>query len=200
MDCDIATYVPFPHFWDWPDTYVFLELQMERKGNNIGDELQAKAGKKKLSPSNAEIANNTDQQKDRDNQSQSSDSDAPTFFSSVEEVEPYFSSVESHQDDWFQSDELPAKFQRLYKWIQTKLVGLLPPHQLRAFRVLFPHLANNIEIKDKSKKSYLPPSSAACFNAFKYDGNDEIFGLLTLSVAQQETVRWRWWSRVLRLR
>jgi hypothetical protein len=29
MDCDIATYVPFPHFWDWPDTYVFLELQMD---------------------------------------------------------------------------------------------------------------------------------------------------------------------------
>jgi hypothetical protein len=28
MDRDIATYVPFPHFWDWPDTYVFLELQM----------------------------------------------------------------------------------------------------------------------------------------------------------------------------
>jgi hypothetical protein len=25
---DIAPYVPFPHFWDWRDTYVFLELQM----------------------------------------------------------------------------------------------------------------------------------------------------------------------------
>jgi hypothetical protein len=25
---DIATFVTFPHFWDWRDTYVFLVLQM----------------------------------------------------------------------------------------------------------------------------------------------------------------------------
>jgi hypothetical protein len=104
----------------------------ERKGNNIGDNLQAKAGKKNSSPPNAEITNNTDQQKDEDNQSQLSDSDAPAFFSSVEEVGPYFSSVEHHQDDWFQSDDLPAKKKRLYESIQTKLVGLLPEHQLNA--------------------------------------------------------------------
>jgi hypothetical protein len=161
----------------------------ERKGNNIGDDLQAEAGKKNSSPPNAEIANSTDQQKDEDNQSQSSDSDAPIFFTSVEEVGLYFSSVESHQDDWFQSNELPAKFQQLYNWIQTKLVGILPEHQHQAFCVLFAHLANNIETKDRSQKSYLPPSSAACFNAFKYSGNDEIFGLLALAVAQQETIR-----------
>jgi hypothetical protein len=52
----------------------------ELKGNNIGDELQAEAGKKNSLPPNAEIANNTN------NQSQSSDSDDPAFFSSLEEV------------------------------------------------------------------------------------------------------------------
>jgi hypothetical protein len=73
--------------------------------------------------------------------------------------------------------------------IQTKLVGLLPAHQHQAFRLLFAHRANNIETKDRSQKIYLTPSSAVCFNTFKYNGNDEIFGLLALAVAQQETVR-----------
>jgi hypothetical protein len=27
-------YVTFPHFWDWRDTYVFLELQMRDKVTN----------------------------------------------------------------------------------------------------------------------------------------------------------------------
>jgi hypothetical protein len=45
----------------------------ERKGNNIGDELQVEARKKNSSPPNAEIANNTG------NQSQSSDSDDPAL-------------------------------------------------------------------------------------------------------------------------
>jgi hypothetical protein len=80
----------------------------ERKGNNIDDELQAEAGKKNSSPPHAEIANNTD------NQSQSSDSDE-AFFSSLEEVISYFAGVDSHQDNWFQSDELPAKHRRFYE-------------------------------------------------------------------------------------
>jgi hypothetical protein len=107
----------------------------------------------------------------------------------LEEVGSYFFGVDSHQDDWFQSDELPAKHQRLYESIRKKIVGLLPSYYLRAFRVFFPHLANNIENRDQSKRGYLPPSSAPCFNAFKYNGNDEIYGLVALAVAQQATVR-----------
>jgi DNA mismatch repair ATPase MutL len=120
----------------------------QRKGNNnIDDELQAEARKKNSSPPHAEIANNTD------NQSQSSDSDEPAFFSSLEEVRSYFSGVHSHQDNWFQSNELPAKHRRFYETFRIKVLGLLPSYYLRALRLFFPHLANNVKEKDRSKKS-----------------------------------------------
>jgi hypothetical protein len=71
----------------------------------------------------------------------------------LEEVISYFAGVDSHKDNWFQSDELPAKHRRLYEKFQTKVVAHLPSHYLRALRVFFPHLANNVEEKDRSKKA-----------------------------------------------
>jgi hypothetical protein len=35
---DIATYVTFPHFWDWRDTYVFLELQMSTPSTRLSSQ------------------------------------------------------------------------------------------------------------------------------------------------------------------
>jgi hypothetical protein len=152
------------------------------KNNNIDDDLQAEGGEKNSSSPHAEIANNTE------NQSQSSDSDA-SFFSSLDEAISYFAGVDSHKDNWFQSDELPAKHRQLYEKLLTKVVAHLPSQYLRPLRVFFPHLANNVEEKDRSKKSYLPPSPSVCFNAFKYDGNDEILGVIALAVTQHATVR-----------
>jgi hypothetical protein len=48
--------------WELKGKNILAILPMHPllKGNNIGDELQAEAGKKNSLPPNAEIANNTD--------------------------------------------------------------------------------------------------------------------------------------------
>jgi hypothetical protein len=113
------------------------------KNNNIDDDLQAEGGEKNSSSPHAEIAKNTE------NQSQSSDSSDEALFSSVEEANAYFSGVDSHQNNWFQSNELPAKHRQLYEKLQTKVVAHLPSQYLRSLRVFFPHLANNVEEKER---------------------------------------------------
>jgi hypothetical protein len=117
------------------------------KNNNIDDDLQAEGGEKNSSSPHAVIAKNTE------NQSQTSDSSDEALFSSVEEAKVYFDGVDSHQDNWFQSDELPAKHRQLYEKLLTKVVAHIPSQYLRSLRVFFPHLANNVEEKDQSKKA-----------------------------------------------